>query len=71
MLNQEDSLQVIEAAIIERSNKLSVAQICSLWANTSERKNYYLHRAELFEGELIILREGHARLMKEYLTQLN
>ena len=71
MLNQENSLQLIEAAIVKRSNKLLVAQVCSLWANTDEWRGYYLHRAELFEGELTILREGHAKLMKEYLTQLN
>ncbi len=71
MNHSENSLQIIEAAIVKKSNKLALANVLSKKASTDERRGFYSHQAELFKGELSILEEGHARLIKSYLTQLN
>jgi len=71
MNNTEQDLQALDKAITDKNNKLKMAQFLSKKASNDEIRSFYSHRAELFEGELAILNEGHAKLTKKYFKQLN
>ena len=62
MNRTEQDLQDLDKAIVDKSNKLQMAQFLSKEASNEERRGYYSHRADLFEGELEILNAGHAKL---------